>query len=194
MLTGRLAWNPTPPAPRPLALVAGGQKQRRTGRHVDPTAVEADELVPVVEADVADAGAIGLVVLHRNRVAELVPHAVERPLLGERVRPGPATIGAREGADVLHHPALLVERFFDEETVVGDGPRRFVLLGEQGRRAGREPDGRRGAERDHASHSRNVPTRSQALRPTMTTATAHAVAARTGEFTNTPIFRRWLVK
>ncbi len=34
----------------------------------------------------------------------------------------------------------------------------------------------------------------QAFSPMMTTATAHAVAARNGEFTNTPIFRRWLVK
>ena len=43
---------------------------------------------------------------------------------------------------------------------------------------------------DHASHARNVPIRSQALRPMMTAATTHAAPASSGELTNSPIFFR----
>src|SRR4051812_15527163 len=153
-----------------------------------------DELIPVVERHVAEAGAGSAFGIQQWKgVAELVGDAVEGPLLGKGVVPGSATVGPGEGADVLHHAGFLVVRLLDQEAVVGD------VLGGEWERTQRGPGEEEGERREakigerpaaHASHSRNVPTRSQALRPMMTSATPQAIVLSTGPLTKAPILAR----
>ena len=67
-----------------------------------------------------------------------MPLPVERPLVGERIRPAANAAVEHEGADVLHHPAFLVVGLLEEKAVVLNrtrlrvAPSRGRLLSAQG--------------------------------------------------------------
>ena len=74
-------------------------------------------LIAVIDQRVAGAVVAGHLE-PQDRVGKLVPLAAERPLLRERRRP--VATDAQPAEDVLKDTALLIERFLDEEGIVGD--------------------------------------------------------------------------
>jgi hypothetical protein len=78
-----------------------------------------EELIAVVEAEVAESGAEAIGMLDWYGVAELMADTAQRPLLGEGILPV-AVPGSLKGTDVLDDPALLVIRLFEEEAIVLD--------------------------------------------------------------------------
>src|SRR5436190_165888 len=81
-----------------------GQRDRAT--------VHAEQLPAVADGDVAERErTVGEHEGHAD--AQLIGHAAERPLVGERERPA-AVAAVRGGEDVLHDAAVLVVRLLDE--------------------------------------------------------------------------------
>src|SRR5260221_2574306 len=106
----------------PIGVRAGGQDRRQPRREGGTAPALAQDLVSIIDEDVADGSRAAVAAGHRYRVRELMSDCRNRPFLCERALPL-AGRTARPAEDVLEDALLLVEGFLDEERIVEDAER-----------------------------------------------------------------------
>src|SRR6185436_13822074 len=104
----------------PVVDVARRQQHAHSRRERQPRAAVAEQLVAVVDRDVAEP-AVAVSARERHGVAQLVAEAGRRPLLREVEAPVAAVARQLEHADVLDDAGLLVVGLLDEKAVVLNG-------------------------------------------------------------------------